>query len=169
MEQNLQFLRCSLWFYNSINLNSSTNEEIFCHLVYKNKSNDTLGKWWFFGKPFPIKFNECLESSESSQYIFQNARGRSQKSSDFGGEAFPWMCQEYFAHMVTDAWLTTFDFQKKEKVWKLNFLSGGGIWTSRGRRVSRMQRKSLETWELLGGILWLRPSLLNLFTLTRAF
>ena len=34
---------------------------------------------------------------------------------------------------------------------------------------SRMQRKSLETWELLGGILWLWPSLLNLFTLTYAF
>ena len=32
-----------------------------------------------------------------------------------------------------------------------------------------MQRKSLETWELLSGILWLWPSLLNLFTLTYAF
>ena len=101
---------------------------------------------------------------------FSKTRGGGHKNHQIlGGEAFPWMCQEYFAHMVIDAWLTTFDFQKKEKVAKLNFLSGGGIWTSRGRRVSRMQRKSLETWELLGGILWLRPSLLNLFTLTRAF
>ena len=70
--------------------------------------------------------------------------------------------------LVIDALLTTFDIAEKGK--RQGVTSYPVLEFVRGlEEDSQMQRKSLETWELLGGILWLWPSLLNLFTLTYAF
>ena len=55
--------------------------------------------------------------------------------------------------LVIDALVTVFDFQRQEKEGVL--IRPRNSDEQLGEESSRMQRKSLETWELLGGILWL--------------
>ena len=57
--------------------------------------------------------------------------------------------------LVIDALVTVFDFQRQEKGKERVLIRPRNSDEQLGEESSRMQRKSLETWELLGGILWL--------------